>query len=66
MEKSDRNDVDWRVLCELASKEHDPEKLMEIVQRLNEALEERLRGQGQHHFRADPRIVPGAWATMTQ
>jgi hypothetical protein len=43
MDRSYRNDVDWRDLCEQASKEQDSAKLIEIVQRLNEALEERRR-----------------------
>jgi hypothetical protein len=41
MEKFCRNDIDWRDLCEQASREQDSEKLIEIVQRLNEALEQR-------------------------
>jgi hypothetical protein len=43
MERSYRNDIDWRDLCEQASKEQDSEKLIEIVQRLNEVLEQRRR-----------------------
>jgi hypothetical protein len=31
---------DWRVLCELASKEKDPEKLIDLVAKINQALEE--------------------------
>ena len=31
---------DWRVLCELASKEMDPKKLLDLITRINEALEE--------------------------
>ena len=31
---------DWRVLCELASKEKDPEKLIDLVVKINQALEE--------------------------
>lgn len=29
---------DWRVLSEAASREHDPEKLIELVEKLNRAL----------------------------
>jgi hypothetical protein len=29
---------DWRVLCELASKEKDPEKLIDLVVKINQAL----------------------------
>jgi hypothetical protein len=31
---------DWRALCELASKEHDPEKLLNLIVKINQALEE--------------------------
>jgi hypothetical protein len=34
--------TDWHVLCELASKEQDPDKLLDLVRRLNQALDERL------------------------
>ena len=59
MDNSTRNDVDWRVLCELASKEQDPERLIELVQRLNEALEERQRRRIEHQFYNAPDVVPG-------
>jgi hypothetical protein len=35
--------TDWRELCEAASREHDPEKLMALVQQLNAVLEEQER-----------------------
>jgi hypothetical protein len=38
MKSTDGSD-DWRVLCELASKEQDPEKLVELVVKINQALE---------------------------
>ena len=31
---------DWRELCELASKERDPKKLLDLVTRINRALED--------------------------
>ncbi len=31
---------DWRVLCEVASKEKDPEKLIHLIVKINQALEE--------------------------
>jgi hypothetical protein len=37
-----RRPTDWHVLCELASKEQDPDKLLELVRRLNEALDQKL------------------------
>jgi hypothetical protein len=39
---------DWRELSEAASKERDPNKLMELIAQLNEVLqerEERVRGK---------------------
>ena len=57
MERSYQNDVDWRDLCEQASKEQDSEKLIEIVQRLNEALEERRR----RPVDAAPHPIPSSW-----
>jgi hypothetical protein len=38
--KSTNTSDDWRVLCELASKEQDPERLVELVVKINQALEE--------------------------
>jgi hypothetical protein len=31
---------DWRVLCELASKEKNPEKLIDLIMKINQALED--------------------------
>jgi hypothetical protein len=31
--------ADWRVLCDLASKEKDSEKLIELITKINKALE---------------------------
>jgi hypothetical protein len=31
---------DWLVLCELASKEKDPKKLLDLITKINQALEE--------------------------
>jgi hypothetical protein len=31
---------DWCVLCELASKEMDPKKLLDLITKINQALEE--------------------------
>jgi hypothetical protein len=39
---------DWRVLRELASKEKDPEKLIDLITKINQALEE------SRHKREDP------------
>jgi hypothetical protein len=34
-------DKGWRELCEAASQEHDPEKLLELITALNDVLEQR-------------------------
>jgi len=31
--------ADWRILCELASKEKDSEKLIDLIAKINKALE---------------------------
>ncbi len=38
--KDTNGSEDWRVLCELASKEKDPEKLIDLIVKINQALEE--------------------------
>jgi hypothetical protein len=38
---------DWRSLCELASKETNPQKLLELITRINRALEECHRQRSQ-------------------
>ena len=38
--KNTNTSDDWRVLCELASKEKDPEKLIDLVVQINQALDE--------------------------
>lgn len=35
----------WRTLCELASKEHDPKELIRLLQKLNEALDRQVTGR---------------------
>jgi len=39
MKDANKSD-DWRILCELASKEKDPEKLIDLIVQINQALEE--------------------------
>ena len=41
---NDKEEGNWRKLCELAAKETDPERLYALVERLNRALEARARG----------------------
>jgi len=43
---------DWRVLCELASKEQDPEKLIELIRRLNQLLDEKFRDSGAREYKS--------------
>jgi hypothetical protein len=38
---------DWRSLCELASKETNPQELLELITRINRALEECHRSRRQ-------------------
>ncbi len=38
--KNTNGSDDWRVLCELASKEKDPEKLIDIIVKINQTLEQ--------------------------
>ena len=48
-------DAEWRELCEQASRETDPDKLLEIIERLNQVLERRER---QLRERLNPRQDP--------
>ena len=51
---SDLKDKSWLELCEAASREHDPEKLLELITALNDILEEReLQEKAK---RASPRV----------
>jgi hypothetical protein len=38
--KDTNGSEDWRVLCELASKEKDPEKLIDVIVKITQELEE--------------------------
>ena len=48
----------WRVLCELASKEKDPEKLLALITKINQALEDSRRHvdvtSPSHHLAGPP------------
>ena len=39
---------DWRSLCELARREDDPGKLLELIVKINRALEDCNRASGRH------------------
>lgn len=43
----DSDNQDWRTLAEAASKEQDPARMLEIVSKLNRALDEQIRPQFQ-------------------
>lgn len=59
MEDTSRGD-DWLSLCELASKEADPHKLLELITRINRALEEshRLSRTGEASVKVDTVLLP--------
>jgi hypothetical protein len=38
--KDTNGSEDWRVLCELASKEKDPKKMLDLITKINKALGE--------------------------
>jgi|GraSoiStandDraft_23_1057293.scaffolds.fasta_scaffold800733_1 hypothetical protein len=50
---------DWRSLCELASKEKDPQKLLDLVSRISRTLEESNRPKQQEvQVRIDAAFLP--------
>jgi hypothetical protein len=52
---------DWRVQCELASKEQKPQKLIDLIMKINHALEESRRKRHDPVDSKDPiteRLVP--------
>jgi hypothetical protein len=57
----------WRELSEAAAREQDPEKLLELVEQLNEALERRENELRKQHSiqampsAAPPSFPPSAW-----
>jgi hypothetical protein len=42
----------WRELCEAASREHDPEELLELITALNNVLEQMAEGEKANRSRA--------------
>lgn len=56
---SDLKDKSWLELCEAASREHDPDKLLELITALNDALERReLEEKAKRSF-----TRPREWST---
>lgn len=51
-DKGHLKDKNWRELCEAASREHDPEKLLELITALNDVLEQREEEEKSNRSRA--------------
>lgn len=51
---------DWRTLCELASREQDPKKVLDLIKKIDRALEECNRQSGMDHaaIRIDSVLLP--------
>ena len=62
---SDLKDKNWLELCEAASREQDPEKLLELITALNEALEQKEREEKAQHMLSRWREWPPA-ASITK
>jgi len=60
---SDLKDKSWLELCEAASREHDPEKLLELITALNDALEEREQQEKAKRAVTRPREWPSTVCT---
>ena len=57
--KDTRRSEDWRALCELASRELDPEKLIDLVTKINQALEDsQQESRGRMNVRRDSYSTP--------
>lgn len=59
MKDTNRSD-DWLSLCELASKESDPQKLLDLISKINRALEEcrQRRQREQTSLKVDTGLLP--------
>jgi hypothetical protein len=62
---SDLKDKNWLELCEAASREQDPEKLLQLITALNEALEQKEREEKAQHMLSRLRQWPAA-ASITK
>jgi len=60
---SDLKDKSWLELCEAASREHDPEKLLELITALNDALEQREQQEKAQRTVSRPREWPSTVCT---
>ena len=61
---SDLKDKSWLELCEAASREHDPEKLLELITALNDALERREQQEKANRISTRPREWPSTICTV--
>jgi len=61
---SDLKDKSWLELCEAASREHDPEKLLELITALNDALERREQREKAKRTSARAREWPSTVCTV--
>ncbi len=61
---SDLKDKSWLELCEAASREHDPEKLLELITALNDALERREQQEKAKRTSARAREWPSTVCTV--
>ena len=64
--KDTNGSEDWRVLCELASKEKDPEKLIDLIVKINQALE-KSHQKSRHHrteIKIETLLLPGESALV--
>jgi hypothetical protein len=61
---SDLKDKSWLELCAAASREQDPEKLLELITALNDVLEQREQQEKAKRTVARPREWPAAPCTV--
>ena len=61
---SDLKDKSWLELCEAASREHDPEKLLELITALNDVLEQREQQEKARPALTLPREWPSTVSTV--
>ena len=56
---------DWRVLCEMAAKEMDSDKLLDLVNKLNQALDEHNQQQRYGKIKITT-IIPARTSTAAE
>jgi hypothetical protein len=53
---------DWKELSEAASREKDPQKLLELIEELNKVLDQRAQDMQQKHRPSNQETSPGSAA----